>query len=308
MTDIEIENLLRKAPNPAAPAGLKERLQEDIVLPQRHAAAPKGNPFAVPWWRRWLPAVSFATVFLTCIVLLAMQTSQLIQLRRDNEALRDATKTLAQLRRENQDLQQRQAQAQELDRLRKDSLERQRLRTEIDQLRGQLQAFAQLRAENQRLLAEQAARRKQAPAEADPFAEARANAMRISCINNLKQIGLAARLWTNDNKDQLPEDFQSMTNELGTPKILVCPADANRKPSANWAEFTPQNVSYEMLSPGIGDKDPEVVYARCPIHNSVTTVDGAVQYLGTARQVIEVDGKKKISNFPPPSDQPASER
>jgi hypothetical protein len=99
-----------------------------------------------------------------------------------------------------------------------------------------------------------------------------------------------------------------MTNELGSPKILVCPADANRKPSANWAEFTPQNVSYEMLSPGCKETDPEVVYVRCPIHNSVSTVDGAVQYLGTARQVIDVEGKKKIGNAAPPTDKAASER
>jgi hypothetical protein len=188
MTDTEIENLLRKAPHPAAPAGLKERLQEDILLPQRHSMIPEGTPYTLPWWRRWLPAVSFAMVFLTCVVILAMQTSQIIQLRRDNAALRGATTTLAQLRRDNQDLQQLQAQAQELDRLRKDSLELQRLRAEIDQLRGQAQSFAQLRAENQRLQAERAALRQRTPADADPFAAARANAMRISCINNLKQM------------------------------------------------------------------------------------------------------------------------
>src|SRR4029077_1477289 len=66
----------------------------------------------------------------------------------------------------------------------------------------------------------------------------------ISCINNLKQVGLAFRTWTLDHNDKLPISvsvtnggimelpstelvylhFQVLSNELSTPKILVCPA------------------------------------------------------------------------------------
>jgi hypothetical protein len=312
MSELEIENLLRQAPPPAAPAGLKEQLQHDILLPH-HASRPFPRPSCVaPWWRRWIPTLVFGMINLLCLVLLAMQTSQIMQLKRDNAALRAAAAPLEQLRQQNQALQQVRQQAEELALLRRDNLELQQLRAEVAKRQGQVAPFDQVRAENQRLKAEQAALLRQSRAgglvEVDPFAEARAKAKQIQCVNDLKQIALAARIWAGDNKDLAPKDFLSMSNELATPKVLVCPADTGRKPATNWAGFTLQNVSYEMLSPGADDKDPEVVFARCPIHNNVALMDGSVQSLGATRQVTDVEGKKKIILVVPPPNQPALER
>jgi len=39
---------------------------------------------------------------------------------------------------------------------------------------------------------------------------------------NLKQLGLAARTWALDNGDMNPPDVLSMSNEIGSFKILVC--------------------------------------------------------------------------------------
>ena len=92
---------------------------------------------------------------------------------------------------------------------------------------------------------------------------AKGKSKRIQCVNNLKQDGLAFRLWEGDNGDKYPmavstnkggtmeyaEDgnafrhFQVMSNELSTPKILVCPAD-NRTAAASFARLENQNVSY----------------------------------------------------------------
>ena len=87
----------------------------------------------------------------------------------------------------------------------------------------------------------------------------------IQCINNLKQIGLAFRVWGADNGDILPTQvpaknggamepalrgkvapiFQIMSNELSTPKILVCPADADHLIAKNFtAGFDNSKVSY----------------------------------------------------------------
>jgi prepilin-type processing-associated H-X9-DG protein/prepilin-type N-terminal cleavage/methylation domain-containing protein len=74
--------------------------------------------------------------------------------------------------------------------------------------------------------------------------------LRIECSRNLQQVGLAFRTWALDNNDKLPMqvsvtnggalelvesgkvfgNFQVMSNELSTPKILFCPqeTDANR--------------------------------------------------------------------------------
>jgi len=85
------------------------------------------------------------------------------------------------------------------------------------------------------------------------LARAKARAQRINCANNLKQIGLAFKTWALDNGDRYPmmvassdggpyhqstfsvagtygaqymfEVFMVMSNELSTPKILVCPSD-----------------------------------------------------------------------------------
>lgn len=87
----------------------------------------------------------------------------------------------------------------------------------------------------------------------------------INCVNNLKQIGLSFRIWEGDNNDKYPMAvsvtnggamefaargnamwvFQVMSNELSTPKILVCPLDRHRHAATNFdAALTADNVSY----------------------------------------------------------------
>jgi len=85
------------------------------------------------------------------------------------------------------------------------------------------------------------------------LAAAKRKAQRINCVSNLKQIGIAFRLWEGDNNDHYPmavsttyngaqeriysanstapvynvnHVFVVMSNELSTPKILSCPADS----------------------------------------------------------------------------------
>ena len=103
------------------------------------------------------------------------------------------------------------------------------------------------------------------------LANAKKRAQRINCVNNLKQAGLAYRIWEGDNGDKFPmavstrkggtmefatgadtfRHFQVMSNELSTPKILFCPADT-RVAAANFSRLSNQNVSYFV---GLDAKD-----------------------------------------------------
>ncbi len=78
------------------------------------------------------------------------------------------------------------------------------------------------------------------------LAKAKQKAQRIKCSNNLKNVGLAFRVFATDNEDQYPmqrsaiqggsadyvdlkagiwRHFLSVSNELSTPKIVICPSD-----------------------------------------------------------------------------------
>src|SRR5271154_3201932 len=87
---------------------------------------------------------------------------------------------------------------------------------------------------------------------------------RINCVNNLKEIGLAYRLWAGDNNDKYPmfvsvtnggameliatgnvaACFQVMSNELSTPKILHCPENTEHIATNSFAVLTNSNISY----------------------------------------------------------------
>ena len=58
------------------------------------------------------------------------------------------------------------------------------------------------------------------------LAKAKAKAQTISCVNNLKQIELAALLYAGDHDDRLPATnwCDATAAYLGTSKVLLCPA------------------------------------------------------------------------------------
>lgn len=113
------------------------------------------------------------------------------------------------------------------------------------------------------------------------LSQAKSKAQRISCVSNLKQIGLAARLYANDHEGTFPADFAGMSEFLSSPKILVCPSDTDTVPASDWPTFGPRHLSYEYLTPGVveEDTDPQAVMFQCTIHNNVALVDGSVQML-----------------------------
>jgi hypothetical protein len=286
----DIEKILRKAPQPKAPAGLLEKLQSDIVLPAAEPTRAAVNDWR-PWLKRWLPALSFSAFLLAALVAIAVQANVLAELRRENRELQVAAAGDEQLQRQKANSQI--AEQLRLEQLRKDAAEVERLRAEIAQLGAMEPELAGLRVENQRLKAalQASANQPGVASDEDPFGAARGRAQSIQCVSNMKQIGLGARMWANDHQEVLPPDFVTMQNQLNTPKILVCPSDEGRTRATSWAEFGPANVSYEFLASGVSEREsPYTVMTRCPIHDHVGFLDGSV-HQGAWKRAVQKNGR-----------------
>ena len=118
------------------------------------------------------------------------------------------------------------------------------------------------------------------------LAKAKARASRISCVNNLKQIGLSFRIWSNDHGERFPWQeiitnggtvpagtgaasqiglkfgsllaaFQCISNELTVPKVLVCPTDTTKVKATAFEKipkgtFGEGDTAMNSLSYGVG--------------------------------------------------------
>jgi prepilin-type N-terminal cleavage/methylation domain-containing protein/prepilin-type processing-associated H-X9-DG protein len=117
------------------------------------------------------------------------------------------------------------------------------------------------------------------------LAKAKAKAQRIACTNNLKQVGLAFRIWSGDNNDRMPMSvanadggaagavgvartgvwtvgqptpaiqgvwgmFIVMSNELNTPKILSCPSEGGQSHNASAAALVQATVFAPVAAGG----------------------------------------------------------
>ena len=97
------------------------------------------------------------------------------------------------------------------------------------------------------------------------LAKAKAKAQRIACVNNLKQVGLALRMFSNESQERFPwqidppagtrnnvnlvlDSFRWISNELTSPKVLACNSAGTTK-AVNWdltgtGSLQAANISY----------------------------------------------------------------
>ena len=104
------------------------------------------------------------------------------------------------------------------------------------------------------------------------LAKAKAKAQRIKCVNNLKNVGLGFRIFSTDNNGSFPwtvdtnqggsgspgtltyQHFAAVSNELSTPKIIVCPSDGQlagetlgRLDATNWTGIKVYGTSIKII-------------------------------------------------------------
>jgi type II secretory pathway pseudopilin PulG len=106
------------------------------------------------------------------------------------------------------------------------------------------------------------------------FSGGREKARRIKCVSNLKLVALSMQVYAANNKHLFPWEsanlsaqikvdlakdpytsFIILTNELGTPRLLTCPADS-RHVVDDWTKLTRNNISY-FISPSATEGYPQ---------------------------------------------------
>jgi len=129
-----------------------------------------------------------------------------------------------------------------------------------------------------------------------------------NCRNNLKQIALSFRQWALDYGDKYPTSvsitnagamepaqrgivwpvFQVLSNELNTPKVLICPLDAKRTNALAFSgNLSNWEISYfvgldadvnQPAAPLAGDSDLQVNGTRLPTGLAELSTNRIVQW------------------------------
>ena len=271
-----LERLLRRAPSPQPPRHLKDRLVADIVLPpcNGRGMALNGTSFSGPglweWLRVWWPTAATASLALAVCGALAYQQEQISELCKEVEAIERTPAALTP------GMEPAPAPASQ-EPLRNSGENLESLKQTVARLTAEVARLETLAVENEQLRQAGAGSAGLSDAEMADLKALQEQAFSTACINNLKQLGLSARLWAAENAGMYPPDILSMTNEMASPKILVCPADTRRQAAASWASWSGAHCSYEHLAPSGSETEPQRVLFRCPIHGHLTLSDGSVE-------------------------------
>jgi len=104
---------------------------------------------------------------------------------------------------------------------------------------------------------------------------AQRRAQSLNCASSVVSICHVGRLWAEDHGGSFPTNFISMSNVLSSPKILSC-VPARRSRASDWSAFTPDNCTYEIVTPGVPESATNTVFLRCTVHGHLGYPDTTV--------------------------------
>lgn len=111
------------------------------------------------------------------------------------------------------------------------------------------------------------------------LARKKGKAGRINCVGQLKQVGLAFRMWSNDHGEKFPFQvstnsggtlefatgtdvsvhFRAISNELNTPKVLACGADSNRTSAISFDRLNDRKHLSYFIGLDSNETEPQTI-------------------------------------------------
>lgn len=141
--------------------------------------------------------------------------------------------------------------------------------------------------------------------------QGRNRANTVKCVGQMRQIGLAFRIWGVDHNDAFPFNvstnqggtkelcaadaagfdknawihFMSCSNELGKTSVLLCPQDTSKHAAADFASLNAANVTYRLRTGSELNDNTSEILAECPIHGIRLLCNGNVEEKPRSRRL-----------------------
>jgi hypothetical protein len=102
---------------------------------------------------------------------------------------------------------------------------------------------------------------------------AQRQAQSLGCASSVVSVCHGGLLWAEDHGGYFPTNFIMASNEIVTPQVL---SSVPSRRVRSWSAFTPNNSTYEIVTPGVHRDDKNTVFLRCTIHGHLGYPDRTV--------------------------------